>query len=383
MRILYHHRTQAEDAQGIHINEMVNAFVNLGHQVQVAALRKENHENGQTTLGWIACKAPSWFYEMMSLMYNIYGYRMLCQAIEEYNPHFIYERYSLNTLCGLWASKKYKIPLILEVNAPLSIEQDNLGKLSFKTLATKTERWLCSNSACTIVVTDVLKELLSRRGVPESNMVTIHNGINNKEFNLDVSGDSVINKYNLHNTFVIGFVGWMREWHGLESLIETIDNLKSTCPKIRLLLVGDGPSYNQLFNLTESKNLHSHVIFTGPIKRQDIPAFIAAMDVAIQPNVTEYASPIKLFEYMALGKAIIAPQKNNIMEIVRDNENALLFDVNNKITLQEKIELLYNNSSLVKQLGLSARKRLDEANYFWESNARRVIEIVSNIKTTQ
>ena len=130
MRILYHHRTRAEDAQGIHIEEMVKAFRDLGHEVEMVALvKKEATDLGKkngNSWKWLKDLAPSWFYEIMSLGYNFYGYHLLRQAIKLKKPDLIYERYSLNTFCGIWASKRFGIPLILEVNAPLYYEQSKL-----------------------------------------------------------------------------------------------------------------------------------------------------------------------------------------------------------------------------------------------------------------
>ena len=127
MKILYHHRTQAEDAQGIHICEMVKAFRNLGHDVKVSALVGQDEAEGKKIQRnyWKRLNRflPDWAYELMSLVYNLYGYRRLCQTIKSDCPNLIYERYSLNTFCGIWASRKFGIPLILEVNAPLYYEQ--------------------------------------------------------------------------------------------------------------------------------------------------------------------------------------------------------------------------------------------------------------------
>ena len=177
MRILYHHRTQAEDAQGIHIEEMVKAFRDLGHEVEMVALvKKEATDLGKKNGNfwkWLKDLTPSWGYELMSLGYNLYGYQKLSKKIRSKRPDLIYERYSLNTFCGIWASKRFRIPLILEVNAPLYYEQNNLGKLTFKRLARFSERWVCSNSKRTIVVSNVMKESLEKEGVPGEKMVVI------------------------------------------------------------------------------------------------------------------------------------------------------------------------------------------------------------------
>ena len=73
--------------------------------------------------------------------------------------------------------------------------------------------------------------------------------------------------------------------------------------------MGDGPAYKDLESYALKENIiQSGVTFIGPVTRENIPKYIAAFDLALQPDVTDYASPIKLFEYMAMGKGVIAPK---------------------------------------------------------------------------
>ena len=153
-----------EDAQGIHIHEIVKALRELGHEVDMVALVNREvtslEKEDKNSWRWLRNYTPNWCYELMSLAYNVYGYRQLCKAIKSKRPDLMYERYSLNTFCGIWASKRFGIPLILEVNAPLYHEQKQLGNLAFKRLTLFSERWICTNSKKTIVVSRVMKEFL-------------------------------------------------------------------------------------------------------------------------------------------------------------------------------------------------------------------------------
>src|SRR3990172_12796710 len=199
MRILYHHRTQAEDAQGVHIYEMVNAFRELGHEVEMVALVELDQAGGEKIRGkgwsWLTRWGPNWLYELLGLAYNLFAYRRLCHAIRVNRPDLIYERYSLNTFCGIWASRRFHIPLVLEVNAPLYYEQQALGTLAFKRLARAAERWICSHATRTLVVSSVMKRYLTRQGVPERKVVVMPNGIDPRKFHPAVSGDAVRHQY--------------------------------------------------------------------------------------------------------------------------------------------------------------------------------------------
>jgi UDP-N-acetylglucosamine:LPS N-acetylglucosamine transferase len=154
MRILYHHRTQAEDAQGIHICEMVNAFKALGHEVHIIALVKPSYAgidaNYKRVWRFFSHNIPPWLYEVLGFGYNLYGYLRLRRAIKTKQPDLIYERYALNSCCGVLAAKRSGIPLVLEVNAPLWHEQTKLGRLRFRRLARYFERWICSHATWTL-----------------------------------------------------------------------------------------------------------------------------------------------------------------------------------------------------------------------------------------
>jgi glycosyltransferase involved in cell wall biosynthesis len=381
MRILYHHRTQAEDAQGIHIEEMVKAFRDLGHEVEMVALvKKEATDLGKKNGNfwrWLKDLTPSWGYELMSLGYNLYGYQKLSKKIRSKRPDLIYERYSLNTFCGIWASKRFGIPLILEVNAPLYYEQNNLGKLTFKRLARFSERWVCSNSKRTIVVSNVMKESLEKEGVPGEKMVVMPNGIDPEKFHLKISGDAVRQRYGLNGKIVIGFVGWFRKWHGLEMLIEAFHEGNLGQNNAKLLLVGDGPAAHNLREYVQKYGLVDQVIFTGPLRRNEIPGHIAAMDITVQPSAPAYACPIKILEYMAMGKCIIAPDQPNIREILQDGINSYLFKPQDQENLREVLLKVIGNRCVRHPVEQLAYETIYKKHYLWYVNARRVVDFVS------
>ncbi|NUO78907.1 glycosyltransferase family 4 protein [candidate division KSB1 bacterium] len=379
-RILYHHRTQAEDAQGIHIYAMVQAFRELGHEVEIVALVQREGESGKEAPNkkWKRCAdlAPAWLYELMSLSYNLVGYHRLAQAIQRQRPDLIYERYALNTFCGVWASRRFGIPLVLEVNAPLRHEQEKLGKLMFKRLARFSERWICSKSAHTLVVSSVLRDMLHEQGVPTEQMVVMPNGIAAEKFHPNVSGAAVRVRYGLEDKTVIGFVGWFRKWHGLEMLLEIMHESRWHEQNVRLLLVGEGPAEADLKQYAQANGLQASVIFTGPIARAEVPAHLAAMDIAVQPKAPEYACPMKIFEYLGMGKCIVAPDQPNIREILCDRDNGYLFQPENKESLRTALSELLRDSAKRKRVEARAAQSVFEKGFLWQENAKRTLELI-------
>ena len=118
--------------------------------------------------------------------------------------------------------------------------------------------------------------------------------------------------------------------------------------------------------------------FTGPVERAQIPAHIAAFDIAVQPHATSYASPMKLFEYMAMERCIVAPDQPNIREIVEHGASASLFEPRDAGQLAARLTELLERPDLRRQLARGARENLDRRGFFWRCNARRALREVHN-----
>ncbi|MCP4671241.1 MAG: glycosyltransferase family 4 protein [Desulfobacula sp.] len=380
MRILYHHRTRGEDAQGIHITEIINAFKKLGHEVEVVGIvshnKKASDVSGSSFISQIAAKAPALIYELMEIVYNFYGFYLLKKKIIKFKPDLIYERYALFTFAGLLASKLFKVPLIEEVNAPLSYEKSKYSKLVLQKFAAWCEKMICTHSYQTIVVSTPLKKMIKKLGVPDEKFMVIPNGVNTDHFNVSIHGNRIRDKYNINGKKVLGFVGWFREWHGLEDLLTIYLKKKMFGNNIHLLLVGDGPAYDSLVHIAkENKILDSGVTFTGPIERQCIPEYIAAFDLALQPDVTDYASPIKLFEYISMGKGVIAPDKENITEIL-GRAYPGLFKARDWNSMGEVICRCADSDNMINELSQLSYEIFLENRYLWTENARKTLNML-------
>jgi glycosyltransferase involved in cell wall biosynthesis len=387
VRILYHHRTRAGDAQGIHIAALCEALRALGHEVELVALVREARpaapkatevagtpaREGASLFG---LPVPAWFYELLALAYNVPGFFMLAAAVLRRRPDLIYERYALFTLCGCWVARLFGVPFVLEVNAPLSQELGRHGGLAFARLARRLETRLLSSTTRTVVVSQAMADVFAAQGVPAGRMVVMHNGVDAAHFNPAIDGSAVRARHGLGDACVVGFVGWMRPWHGVELLIDAVAGLLPSCPDLRLLLVGGGPALAGLREQVDRLGIGQAVVFTGPLPAHEVPAHIAAMDVAVQPDVTGYASPIKLFEYLAVGRAVVAPARPNILEVVRDGDTALTFPPGDGPALAAALERLYRDPALRARLGAAGAALIDQRGFRWARNAQRVVGLV-------
>jgi glycosyltransferase involved in cell wall biosynthesis len=395
MHILYHHRTAGQDAQGIHIQEILHAFQALGHTTELVSFADRGPRRpaaaaapaapatvvhaaaGGERYTWMArLKNLALVYECAELAYNLWGLWALGRAMRRRRPDVLYERYSLFNVSGVLASRLWRVPMVLEVNAPLAHEKERYEKLALRRLAYALERWICSGSTRTVVVSTPMKEILVRQGVPAEHLVVISNGVNTVEIAAALGHCDVRRRYGLGGRLVLGFVGWFKPWHRLDTVIELLASRPDWRGRVHLLLVGDGPETPALRRLAEARGVADAVTFTGPVGRDEIYDHIDAFDVALQPHVTEYASPMKIFEYLALGKCVVAPDLANIREILTHGEDALLFRAGDAEDLGRAVALLAGDPERVRRMGGNARRTLETRRYYWIDNARRALAAV-------
>lgn len=381
MKFLYAHRTNSADGQYVHISELIDALRARDHEVDVAgpggasAARKARLLDASEGEGGIRRLLPASLYEVAERAYSQWSYMRIARAIRRKSPDVIYERYNLHHHAGAVAARRFALPHILEVNAPLAEERSRHGKLKMTGLAERSERAVWTAADVVLPVSNVLADRMRAAGVKEERIHVIQNGVN-EDFLRDHNGAAVREKYGLLNKTVLGFAGFVRPWHGLDRVIRFLATAED--PRVHLMIVGDGPARDALMALAVELDVSAKVTFAGVVQRADMPSHIAAFDIALQPAVVDYASPLKLFEYMALGRAIIAPKGANIQEVLRDGEDCVLF-ASESGALENAISRLARSEQQRKELGAAARASLVRQNLTWTGNARRVESIAEEL----
>lgn len=380
MKILYHHRTASKDGQAVHIEELIAALRAQGHVVRVVA--PETGEAGKMGggVGWVGRLKqllPKAIYECLELGYSWHAYRKLSKAAKDFQPDFIYERYNLFLLGGALLKRRLGIPLLLEVNAPLVQERSShSGGLALESLARWAERTAWRAADVVLPVTRVLATHVTACGVPDERIAVIPNGINKEHFAAAPAIDEAKSRLGLDGRIVLGFTGFVRDWHGVDRVIDWMAS-PGAPGNTALLVVGDGPVRAELEAQARRLGLGDRVCFTGVVHRDRVPEHVAAFDIALQPAVTSYASPLKLMEYLMLGKAVVAPKEPNLLEVLVDGENALMFDADDPQGLWQALSTLCRDDVLRARLAAGARRTIDTLDLTWEGNARRVVELAS------
>lgn len=372
MKILYHHRIASKDGQFVHVEELTNAFIEQGHDLKfVAPSLNENsdfgHDGGFVTK--LKKLLPRSLYELLELSYSLWIFIKLVKAIKQFNPEFIYERYNLYQPAGIWASRLFNIPLILEVNAPLVYERKTYSGLSLVRFAKWIENYTWKNATHTLPVTDVLADHLRKAGVKEENISVIHNGVNQPFIDQMLAKPINSNKKEI----VIGFTGFIHPWHGMDKAIEAIAKHK-TLP-LKLICVGNGNILPDLKAQAESLGISDKVEFAGLVTRDKVLNYVEQFDIALQPDVTDYASPLKMFEYMAVGSIIIAPDCPNIREILSD-DTALFFEKGNQASFITQLVNAIENINELAELREAVKRSVIEKQFVWQENAKRIVRLV-------
>ena len=378
MRILYHHRTASKDGQAVHIEEMISALRLQGHEVRVVAPEMTAEGEMGVKVGWVhrlKDLLPRAIYELLELAYSLVAYRRLSAAAREFKPDFLYERYNLYLLAGCMLKKRLGIPLLLEVNSPLVHERaQHSGGLALPILARWAEGKAWRSADYVLPVTQVLAGHVIAYGIPSERIAVIPNGINEEHFLSAPDPETAKRHLGLSGTLVLGFTGFVREWHGVDRVIRWMATSNAPSNAF-LLVVGDGPVRGELEKLAGSLGIGERIRFTGVVDRDKVPQHAAAFDIALQPAVTAYASPLKMMEYLVLGKAIVAPSEPNLLEILVDNENAIMFDGISTDGLEKALDTLCTDAALRERLADGARATIGRLNLTWDGNARRVVSL--------
>lgn len=391
----------------VHVREMAGAFARSGHAIVVASplLQKSPweqpsdidapflhipiSENSDTTA--LCLKS---FNEMIGventlpgeirrITYNDELFRRLKRRFESDPPDFIYERASLYGTAGVQLAQIFGVPLLLELNSPLAVEQSTYRQTGFGDLATVVEHWSLSRADAVLTVSEPLRQHVIARGLESSRVHVLPNGVNASLFRPEPRNPDIRSRWELGNELVLGFVGGLRPWHGVDILPALLERLIGRYPNLRLVFVGEGPLRKRLEFELHEKRLHHHAVFTGALSHTEVPPLIRQFDVALAPypefDHHFYFSPLKLFEYMGCGIPVIAAAAGQISQIVRHEETGLLYSPGDLDALTAYCDRLLGDPEEREILGKAAAEEI-HAHYTWDHNAARVVEIADTLR---
>jgi glycosyltransferase involved in cell wall biosynthesis len=379
----------------IHVREFVDALRRAGHEVSVVVARREEGDPPGFPLHVLADDLSATLLEELrssdvdgTLLTELRDFRRN-QAVEETLADIfektpfdvIYERYSLFGAGGLSFARKAGVPFVLEVNAPLVLEAARYRGLRQVEMARAVERHLFASADRVTAVSASVRDYVLGAAA-RARVTVVPNGVNLERFDA-AAGEEWRSRLTRRpdQDFLVGFVGTVRAWHGVDALIDAVGRLATADPTLSLCIVGNiGELRNELAQQSRSTGLDGRVTFAGPVPPAAIPDVLRSMDVLVAPYPEIdgfYFSPLKVFEYMASGRPIVASAIGQITEVLADESTALLVGPGDIEALAAAIRRLRTQPELRERLGQNAAA--EARNHSWQERVQRVTAIFDHL----
>lgn len=386
------------EGASVHVRGLVQALRGQGHQVLVLTANSGAGPDGAPTCpvrevsfdGALAelyealqqeqpCQGTRLAKDIRNLLFALTLQLQGRTELEAFGPDFIYERYCLLSTAGLELARSLDVPLVLEVNSPLVLEQQKMRGLSLPTVARAAERLLFTGADQVVVVSEWLRQYVIGEGADRDRVSVIPNAADPNLFCPRLDPSRLRRQLGWDDRFVLGFTGSMKRWHGISTLLEALQMLGGAESRFRVLLVGSGPELPDLEQEVQRRGLGGAVHLTGAMPHELIPEAIAAMDATVAPYASAadgYFSPVKLFEYMAMARPVVAARIEQVDEVIEHGRTGWLYTPGDAQQLAGLIRLIADDPRLCQQVGTAARERV-LARYTWQRNAERVTTIAA------
>jgi glycosyltransferase involved in cell wall biosynthesis len=316
-------------------------------------------------------------FELLELGYNLPAYWRNRKIVKSIPIGLIYERHAFFMASTAWLARQRGVPLVVEVNELVGdarVRKQPL--LSF--VVRRLDKILFRQASVIVVVSPHLKRRIQALGISGDKILVLPNAVDEAEYARQADGSAIRQQLGLEDDIVVGFVGWFVSWHRLDHLVEAFSKLATSRPRLKLVLVGEGPVKEDLKKQIKRLGMTGRVVFAGALPHDEIPSVIAAMDVCIVPHSNEYRSPIKLFEYMGQGRLVVAPGTEPVRMVVRHGENGLLFSTRNQDDLTEALARGVDDPDFRDKAGRQARSDI-LAHYTWRENVLRVLNGLTSL----
>lgn len=384
MNVLYHHRTRGREVEGVHIRGVVGALRARGHRVDVVSppavdVEAEAPPGGgrparATPSPWrlLSRRAPELLFEAAEVAYNAWAWPRLAALLARDDYRLVYDRYALFSFAAVMAARRRGVPLILEVNDSAAL--DRIRPLALRAAARRVERFIWTSADAIVTVSGYFRDLIIETGARPEAVHVIPNAVDDAAFARLPDGAAARRDLGLGGKTVVGYVGALNQWRRLDLLVAAFAALAPRHPDAHLLVVGDGPDRAALEAELLRRGLAARATFTGSVAHAEVPRCLAAIDIAVIPHSNDYGSPMKLFECMAAGKAVVAPWLPPIVSVIGDDDGGILFAPLDGGALAAALDGLLADPARRARVGARAREKA-LGRYAWRRHADTLLAI--------
>ena len=316
---------------------------------------------------------PLKLFNLTSYLHN--EYRLLTTILKEERFDLIQVRNSIfESLLAIYIKRKYKLPFVFQYSFPI-YDVQNTHKFTRFILKRTLLKYIFRKADLIFPISKWMEKKLIKEGIPRSKMMPLPLGVNPELFSQNQDGVKIREKYNLNRLQVILYIGTMDERRQLDIIIHAFSKVKKHKYNVKLLMVGEGNDKTNLEELASKLGIQNDVIFTGQVSYFDVPYFIAASDVCLCPvpplSIYKVSSPTKMFEYMAVGKPVVANEEiPEQKEVIKESAGGILVKFEDESFADGIMELL-NNPAEAKEMGKKGHEWVVK-NRSYESMARGV-----------
>ncbi|MBF0186790.1 MAG: glycosyltransferase [Magnetococcales bacterium] len=329
------------------------------------------------------------FREIRELHHNTTAHAAGLKLVAGREISFVYQRYAFNSTTAVALSQDLCVPLVTEYNGSEVWIAKNWGdELRYETLSRRIESLNLTAADLVVVVSKPLRDELVAAGIDARRILVNPNGVNPDVYHPDVDGSIVRQRYDLLGKQVIGFIGTFGLWHGADVLVQAFDALLQRNPdlkeNVRLLLIGNGITFPTVQEEIRKRALDPYCVTTGLVAQKEGPSHLAACDILASPHVPNpdgtpfFGSPTKLFEYMAMGRPIVASNLDQIGEILSHEKTAYMVDPGDPDSLAAGLEQVLQDKTLQQQLATRARDAAVD-NHTWKRHTEEIITALERV----
>ena len=381
----------------LRVENEVGSLQAAGHQVCVLCLNYGNKESYEDYKGAKIIRISLSLFLKNKLrglnntplnFYPIFWSKHIKKFILENNIDVlhVHDLWMLNS--AFFANKKFKLPVIADLHENF-VEALNHYKYanSFPgNILISKERWKrseiewCNKADYLITVIEEAVERYKSLGVPENKISVVPNYVNLEHFIPSEFDNSIMERF--AESFTVTYVGGFDLHRGIEISIKAIPLLKDKIKNFKLVLVGHGKNFNELYELAKKLEVADYISFEGWQPVELLPSYIKASDVCLIPHLktkhTDNTIPHKLFQYMLLEKPVVATNCNPIKRILEDTNAGIVYSSNNHEELAECIIKLNKHPDLRKEMG-AAGKQAVLNKYNWDEASKNLINLYNKV----
>lgn len=374
-----------KNAETTHLIEIAENLQRLGQEIIVFAPGiGKYYRRTSLDIKYVPAVKISRIIQTLTFQFSLFFY--LVYYILKVAPEILYLRLGPFTLIPALIAKLFRKRYVVEVNGYFPDDLVFYSQASSMALflSRQIEKINYSFANRIIVVVEGLKKKLKKGyKIEEAKFSVINSGANIGIFR-PLDRRIMRRKLNLkENIYYVGFVGNFAPWQGVDCLIEAIPKVTRKIPDIQFLLIGGGILKKQLKEKVIELGMEKFTRFMGYVSYHQVPAYINSFDLCVAPftakrNIEIGCSPLKLYEYLACGRPVIASDIKGVGDLLEKNNCGLAIKPENPDALAKGIIQLIKNKDLRVKMGRNGR-RIVESEYNWQNAARKTIEIFQSL----